>query len=263
MSTDASTDRGPRPDEPDVPYFIISGNGATGTGQRRLHIPAAGGNSPICEHEVHRDGSEWNAKSIKTRPPSWREGRWCERCIEIWKDTPVEDEGGVTDYQDSRKIPSTRVDESLYERVESYCERMGLRKGELVRRCVQRYLTGGDREKLYTETEMKDALRDLADELGRPPSTADIDNAEGVPSAARYYERWQGGISEAREEADVGHPDKGHGKGSAINIIQAYEYVRANPSASRKDVCAETNVGKTVARRVMTAHRKMTQGGVE
>jgi len=79
--------RGPTEDEPDVPFFVISANGAKGTGQKKLHIPAAGGQTPICESvtRVNGEKTEWRTKEIALRPPSWRDGRWCEDCRDAYE----------------------------------------------------------------------------------------------------------------------------------------------------------------------------------
>jgi len=83
MSTDASTDRGPQPGEPDIPCILITSCHTGGHG-RRLHIPDTDGEEPVCEHELQLSDEYWKVKRIETHPPSWREERWCENCLEWW-----------------------------------------------------------------------------------------------------------------------------------------------------------------------------------
>jgi predicted transcriptional regulator len=137
VTMSSTSDRGPQPDEPQVPYYVISSCCSKAAGSRKLHIPAAGGTTPICEAETREERGEWDTKQIETRPPSWREGRWCKKCRERWNDGAA---CVQSDDLDGRKIASTRVSEELRERVDAYAERMGLTRGEIVRNAVRDYL---------------------------------------------------------------------------------------------------------------------------
>lgn len=246
MGMSSTSDRGPQPDEPQIPYYVISSCCSKAAGSRKLHIPAAGGTTPICEAETRDQRGEWDTKQIETRPPSWREGRWCEKCRERWDngENAVATEGLV----DGERVASTRVSEELRERVDAYAERMGLTRGEIVRRAL-RYMLMPAEEKAWEDDELLDALQNYKDEFGQAPTKPQLDKTEGYPSGSTYENRF-GSLAAAREKAGVGHPDGSSGGMQAT--IRAYEYLRANPDAAIDEVMREADVGQLKARSVAT-----------
>jgi len=136
MSTDASTDRGPRPDEPDVPYILIT-SVRTGGHNRALHIPGAGGQRPVCGQSLQNDDAYWNAKPIETHPPSWRDEKWCGECLEWWREFRETD--GMLAEQ-SGKIEGVELSRSIKEELDGYCARAGVSRLQAHRRALRAFL---------------------------------------------------------------------------------------------------------------------------
>lgn len=84
-----------------------------------------------------------------------------------------------------------------------------------------------------TKEDLLDALRGLADELGRSPTQADI-NIHTDHSAKTYYRKFDGGLREAKERLGLKHHDENQRDKVEIECANCGESFKRAPSNAEK-----------------------------